>query len=37
MGSLENIVSGILYGTSILDEEMESFLDKNMELRKICR
>lgn len=24
MGSLENIVSGILYGTSVLDEEMES-------------
>ena len=28
MGSLENIVSSVLYGTSVLDEEMESFLDK---------
>lgn len=28
MGSLENIVSGVLYGTSVLDEGMESFLDK---------
>lgn len=28
MGSLENIVSGILYGTSALDREMEGFLDK---------
>lgn len=34
MGSLENIVSGILYGTSILDEEMESFLDKKYGIEK---
>ena len=34
MGSLENIVSGILYGTSVLDEEMESFLDKKYGIGK---
>ena len=28
MGNLENIVSGILYGTSVLEKEMESFLEK---------
>lgn len=28
MGSLENIISGILYGASVLDEGLESFLDK---------
>lgn len=28
MGSLENIISGVLYGTSVLDERVESFLDK---------
>lgn len=34
MGNLENIVSGILYGTSVLDEEMESFLDKKYGIEK---
>lgn len=28
MGNLENIVSGVLYGTSFVDRQMEEFLDK---------
>lgn len=28
IGSLENIISGVLYGTSVLDEKMRNFLDK---------
>lgn len=28
MGSLENIISGVLYGTSALDEGIEDFLDR---------
>lgn len=34
MGNLDNIVSGILYGTSILDERMEEFLDKKYGIKK---
>lgn len=34
MGSLENIMSGILYGVSALDEKMETFLDKKYGIGK---
>ncbi len=34
MGNLENIVSGILYGTSLVDGQMEEFLDKKYGIRQ---
>lgn len=34
MGSLENVISGVLYGTSSLDKEVESFLDKKYGIAK---
>lgn len=37
MGNLVHIVSGILYGTSILDERMEEFLDKKYGIKKDTR
>lgn len=34
MGSLENIISGFLHGTAILNEQMEEFLDKRYGILK---
>ena len=34
MGSLEHIVTGLLYGVSVLDQKMEGFLDKKYQIRK---